>query len=107
MSFKEKMIPLQTQEQFEALRVDTLEKPVLITFTATWCGPCKAFDWDSIEGSLKGYTVYKCDVDDNNYTPGFCGVRSIPSFMVIKRDHTIVGPKQTSDSAKLVAWLNE
>jgi beta-lactam-binding protein with PASTA domain len=25
----------------------------------------------------------KCDVDQNNYTPGYCGIRSIPSFIVV------------------------
>ncbi len=107
MSFKEKMIPLLTQEEFETLRASKLEAPVLIYFTAKWCGPCRAFDWESIKDSLKGYTMYICDVDDNTYTPGFCGVRSIPNFLTISKTNVIAGPKQTSDSATLLAWLNQ
>ena len=61
----------------------------VIYFTAKWCGPCRAFDWESIKDSLKGYTVYICDVDDNTYTPGFCGVRSIPNFLTISKTNVI------------------
>jgi thiol-disulfide isomerase/thioredoxin len=101
------MIPLLTQEEFETLRSSELEKPALIYFTAKWCGPCRAFDWGSIKDSLKGYSLFICDVDDNNYTPGFCGVRSIPNFLVIKTDKKIKGPTQTSNSLKLLDWLKE
>jgi thioredoxin 1 len=99
------MTHLQSQEEFEALRATKFEKPILIYFTATWCGPCRAFDWEAIKDSLGGYTLYLCDVDENNYTPGYCGVRSIPNFLLMKPDSTLVGPKQTSDSAKLLEWL--
>ena len=107
MSFKEKMIPLLTQEEFETLRTAKHEKPVLIYFTASWCNPCRAFDWESVRSSLQGYTIYLCDVDKNTYTPGYCGVRSIPNFFLLKTDSTFVGPKQMSDSAKLLEWLKE
>lgn len=107
MSFKETMTPLLSQEEFEAIHKGTLTKPVLIYFTAKWCSPCRAFDWDSIKDSLGGYSLYLCDVDDNNYTPGYCGVRGIPNFMVITTENTIKGPFQTSQSPKLLEWLNE
>ena len=107
MSFKEKMIPLLTQEDFETLRSTKHEKPVLIYFTAAWCGPCRAFDWESVRSSLQSYTIYLCDVDQNTYTPGYCGVRSIPNFFLLKTDSTFAGPKQMSDSAKLLEWLKE
>jgi len=101
------MTPLLAQEEFEELMKATLDRPVLVYFTAKWCGPCRSFDWDSIKENLGGYSLYLCDVDENNYTPGYCGVRSIPNFLVIGTDNKIKGPKQTSDSSKLLAWLNE
>jgi len=109
MAFKETMIPLQSQEQFERLRASSLKlkNNILIYFTAKWCGPCRAFNWESIKGEFAGYNIFICDVDENTYTPGFCGVRSIPSFLIIKTDSSVVGPKQTSDPANLVEWLKE
>jgi len=108
MGFKDTMIPLLTQEDFEALRASPklAESPALIYFTAGWCGPCRAFDWESISDSLTAYTVYICDVDKNNYTPGYCGVRSIPNFVLLKPD-AVVGPNQTSTPVKLIEWLKE
>jgi thiol-disulfide isomerase/thioredoxin len=101
------MIPLLTQEEFETLRATKHDKPVLIYFTAAWCGPCRAFDWDSVKGSLQGYTIYLCDVDANTYTPGYCGVRSIPNFFLLKTDSSFVGPRQISNSTTLLEWLKE
>jgi len=102
------MTPLLTQEEFEALRVSPklAESPALIYFTATWCSPCRAFDWESIRSSLTSYTVYICDVDKNNYTPGYCGVRGIPNFVLLKPG-AVVGPNQTSNANKLLEWLKE
>jgi thioredoxin-like negative regulator of GroEL len=108
MAFKEKMTPLLTQEEFEVLRTSPkLESaPALIYFTASWCNPCRKFDWESIKDSLTTYTVYICDVDKNTYTPGYCGVRSIPNFVVLKPG-AVIGPNQISDADKLLEWLKE
>ena len=102
------MTPLLTQEEFEALRVSPqlADKPALVYFTATWCNPCRRFDWEAISSKLSAYTVYICDVDQNNYTPGYCGVRSIPNFVVLKPG-AVVGPNQTSEADKLIEWLKE
>jgi hypothetical protein len=50
--------------------------------------------------------IYKCDVDINKYTPGFCGVRSIPNFVMITGPKQIQGPMQSSDTAKVATWIH-
>jgi hypothetical protein len=45
-------------------------------------------------------------MDDNEYTAGFCGIRSIPSFMVIK-DKKILGTLANSDTEKVLAWITQ
>ena len=101
------MIPLQTQEQFEALYKEVkLDAPILIYFTASWCGACKRLNWDFIEDEFPDLTIYKCDIDENKYTPGFCGVRSIPN-MIIMHPSKKLEQLQTNDTAKLATWINK
>lgn len=68
----------------EVLKAD---QPVLVDFTATWCGPCKALApivdqlADELEGSVK---VGKLDIDEAPVTAGKYGVRGVPTLMVFR-----------------------
>jgi thiol-disulfide isomerase/thioredoxin len=81
--------------------------PILINFSAKWCGPCQKVDWEFLREEFPTLNIYKCDVDENKYTLGFCGGRSIPAFIMI------YGPKQASplvsmsDTAKIATWIHE
>ena len=98
------MIPLQTQEQFETMYKSKLEEPVLIYFTASWCGACKRLDWNFLNEEFPELKVYKCDVDENKYTPGYCGVRSIPNFVLMPPSKKLQ-QLQSSETAKVAAWI--
>jgi len=63
------------------------DKPVLVDFFATWCGPCKmaAPVLDKLADEFAGKVeIVKMDVDENPQTPGQFGVMSIPSVMMFK-----------------------
>jgi thioredoxin 1 len=60
---------------------------VLVNFSATWCGPCKALNpvidkiADDYEGKIK---VTKLDIDDSPETTTKYNVRSVPTVILFR-----------------------
>ncbi len=75
-----------TDENFEA-EVLKSTTPVLVDFTATWCGPCKMLApiVDKIATEYSGkYKVAKVDIDDCPTVTQKYGVRGVPTVMIFK-----------------------
>ena len=60
------------------------EKPVLIDFWATWCGPCMRQGPIVEELAEEGYAVGKVDVDQNMALAQQFRVVSIPKLILFK-----------------------
>jgi hypothetical protein len=45
-------------------------------------------------------------MDENEYTAGYCGIRSIPTFLVIK-NKAIKGTLGESRTEHVIKWLKE
>ena len=88
---------LKIDEQNFKEEVLQSEKPVLIDFFATWCGPCKMMSpiIDEIAKEVGGeIKVGKVDVDENQELAIKYDVMSIPTIIIFKNgkaEKTFVG----------------
>jgi thioredoxin 1 len=68
----------------EVLKSDV---PVLVDFSATWCGPCKVLApiVEKVADEFAGkYKVGKIDIDESPAVTAKYGIRGVPTVMVFK-----------------------
>jgi thioredoxin 1 len=95
-------VTIVTDETFEGKVLES-GKPVVVVYTAEWCGPCRrnavVFDEIAAEHADK-ITVVKLNIDENPAVPAVYGVEQIPTTDVFSNGQMvkrITGAKPKDD----------
>ena len=85
------MVIKVTDQSFDEVVIKS-ETPVIVDFSATWCGPCRTIE-PFIEEISEEYAgkvkVAKVDVDDCIETSARFGIRNIPTVLYFKNGEVV------------------
>ena len=86
------------------------DKPSLLFFSASWCGPCQSMT-SVVSGisnlmSERLYSV-KVDVNTSENEVRKYGIRSVPTLLLIKNDEIIAQQVGAMPAHRLMQWIEQ
>jgi len=83
------------------------EKPVLVDFSAEWCGPCQLLKpiFDELSKEIKEIKFVKVDVDEEKELALKYGVRGVPCLILFKNGEVFDRLVGLTSKEYLKNWL--
>ena len=98
-----------TSENFDR-EVLNSDKPVVVDFWATWCGPCNmlAPTIEEVADEMQGKAhVFKVDIDESRDIAARYHISSVPTLMLFKNGKAIGSIVAPASKAAIEAFIRE
>jgi thiol:disulfide interchange protein len=107
------LVPWQSDVAAAQAQAQKANKPILLYFTASWCGPCQMMRrnvWSDarVASAAAAYVPIRIDVDQNpEIAVQYGATESVPVLMVMDSNNQVIRRIDFAlEADDMIAWLN-
>lgn len=96
-----------TPEKFDELK--NSDETWVVDFWAEWCGPCKQMApiFEEVSEEVDGINFGKVNIEDHQELATQNGIRSIPTFMIMKNGEVVDQKMGAMQKDAFKSWVSD